>query len=56
VASDSCREFLCISAVEVSDVPRFTVVIRVSEDMTVDVFNGECTISSDSLRWVLDAD
>jgi hypothetical protein len=50
------REFLCISAVEVNDVPRFTVVIRVSEDMTVDVFKGDCAISTDSLHWVLGAD
>jgi hypothetical protein len=34
------REYLCISAFDVDDVPRFTVVIRVRQDMTVDVFKG----------------
>jgi hypothetical protein len=49
-------EYLCISAVEVSDVPRFTLVIRIRQDMTVDVFKGECRLSSDTLRWVLGND
>ena len=50
------NEFLCISAVEVSDVPRFTVVIRIRQDMTVDVFKGECRMSNDTSRWVSEAE
>jgi hypothetical protein len=49
-------DYLCISAIEVSDVPRFTVVIRIRQDMTVDVLKGECRLSSDTLRWVLGND
>ena len=50
------HEYLCIGAVEFSDIPRFNVVIRIREDMMVDVFKGECHMSGDSLRWVLGTD
>ena len=50
------REYLCISAAELFGIPRFNVVIRIREVMTVDVFKGESHLSSDSLRWVLGTD
>jgi hypothetical protein len=47
---------LCICAVDVSEVPRFTVAVKVRQDMTVDVFKGDCQISGETLQWVLGAE
>ena len=51
-----CADYVYVCDVDVSDVPRFTVVIRIRQDMTVDVFKGECWMSNDTSRWVSEAE
>jgi hypothetical protein len=39
-----------------SDVPRFNFVIKIRQDMTVDVYKGDFRLSSESLHWLLGTD
>jgi hypothetical protein len=50
------KDCVCIGLTDFDDVPRFTIFVRVRNDLSVDVYKGQVRVSKQSLQRILGKD